>query len=65
MGQLRGIHAHAAFSPRHAQQAAVMHAVQELRTGPGVAAEPVLGRAVLEGGVDLARVNHAATLHKL
>jgi hypothetical protein len=58
--------AHAALAPRHAQQAAVVHAVEQLRAG--VAAEPpnqLRGLAVREVRVDLARVHHAALAHEL
>jgi hypothetical protein len=42
MGELPGrVQAHAALAARHAQQAAVVHAVQQLRAGVAVAAEPV------------------------
>src|SRR5690606_8647139 len=41
------------------------HAIQELRAGAAVSAEPVARAAVVEGGVDLARVDHAAALDEL
>ncbi|KAG1534902.1 hypothetical protein G6F50_015442 [Rhizopus delemar] len=55
------IDARAAVTPLHAQQAAVVHAIQQM--GAGIAgAAPVVGHpAVREGLIDLTRV-HAATL---
>src|SRR5690606_3710554 len=65
VGELRGVDANAAVSPGDAEQAAVVHAVEELRASLRVAAEPVLRRAMLKGGVDLAGVDRAAALDEL
>jgi hypothetical protein len=54
------IHARAAFATRDPQQAAVMHAVEQLRAGVRRAAEPVGDLAVREVRVDVARMHRAA-----
>ena len=59
-----GVHARAGVASRHAQQSAVVHAVEQLGAGVARAAEPVGHLAVLEMRVDLARVHGAAFAHE-
>jgi hypothetical protein len=60
----RGVDARAGVAPCHAQQAAVVHRVEQLGRGVARAAEPVDDLAVVEVRVDLARMHGAALAHE-
>ena len=62
---VRGVDADAALAPRHTQQAAVMHGVQQMGRGARRAAPVVLHRAVREMVIHLARVHGAAFAYEL
>ena len=64
-GLARRVDAHAGVAPRDAQQAAVVHAVEQLGRSPARAAEPVAHAAVREVRVDLGRVHGAALAHEV
>ena len=59
-----GVQAVAAFAPGHAQQAPVMHVVQQLCAGFAVATKPVGDAAVVKMGVHLSGAHSAAFAHK-
>jgi len=59
--QAHGVHARAAVAPCDAQQAAGVHAVQQLRAGVAGAAEPVGDLAVREVCMHVAWVEAART----
>jgi hypothetical protein len=61
---VRGIQANATIAPRHPQQAAVVHAIEQVRGRVRRAAPGVDGAAVREVRVDLARVHRAALAHE-
>src|SRR5258708_4002904 len=62
---MRRIDANAALSPRDAQQAAVMHGVQQVRRGVRRAAPIVSNRAVSEMLICLARVHRTTFAYEL
>src|SRR5258708_3421212 len=62
---MRRIDANAALSPRDAQQAAVMHGVQQVRRGVRRAAPIISHRAVREMLICLARVNRTTFAYEL
>ena len=59
-----GIQPHAAFAPGNAQQAAAVHAVQQLGADVGGSAKPIPRFAVRKLHVHIARMHHPALAHK-
>src|SRR5262249_23215378 len=60
-----GIDPDTALAPRHPEEPAIVHDIEELRGGARRAAPVVLDRPVVEMRVDLARVHGTALAHEL